>query len=427
MGGESFLPPPSSSNDASFLVQHFSNASLKSDCSSGEEGLDAKRVNEESGLRFEKFSEVGYRNILERQRCKAYADVLRSYEDLRTRLERFEEGKRKILSYAPGSWVDNAGGMCLKDYRIPKITSLLLIGPKGSGKSSLVNKISGVLEDSVFASERAQVSYNSSRADGTCFLHEYIIPTGVGSFCLYDSRSLFDDSSENAIVLEGWMTNGVHHGELVTRKSDSLYVKAQLKRKARQSCHGQVRAINFVVFVVNGISILESMGSDDGTNHEYTQMIATTFNNPFLSFKDDKPVIVITHGDLLSLSDRAKIRVHIGELLGISPTKQIFDIPDDKDPATALTIIDMLHYCLERADRNLPGNNQYTSKICNKSSLVARRVLPVVLVMAILLQVLISTVTKTTSIGGATATSPTSSKLHVDWHEIRHLWLGDDN
>lgn len=68
--------------------------------SSGEEGLDAKRVNGESGLDFEKFSEVGYRNILERQRCKAYADVLRSYEDLRTRLERFEEGKCKILRYA---------------------------------------------------------------------------------------------------------------------------------------------------------------------------------------------------------------------------------------------------------------------------------------------------------------------------------------
>ncbi|XP_073135325.1 uncharacterized protein [Henckelia pumila] len=426
MGGESFLPPPSSSNeDASFVSQDLSNVSLKSDCSSGEEGLDAKRVNGESGLHFEEFSEVGYLNISERQRCKAYADVLRSYEDLRTRLERFEEGKRKILSYTPGSWVENAGGMCLKDYSIPKITSLLLIGPKGSGKSTLVNKTSDVLEDSVFASERAQVSYGSSGADATYFLHEYIIPTGFGSFCLYDSRSLSDDSSENVNVFEGWMTKGVRHGELVTRKSDSLCVKTQLKCKARQSCRGQIRAINFVIFVVNGISILESMGSDDGTNNGLTQMIATTFNNPFLSFKDDKPVVVITHGDLLSLSDRAKIRVHIAELLGISPTKQIFDIPDDKDPATALTIIDMLHYCLERADRNLPGNDQYMSKISNTSSFLARRVLLVVLVMAILLQVLFSTIAKTTTtrMGGATRTTP---KLHVDWREIRHLWLGDN-
>lgn len=44
---------------------------------------------------------------------------------------------------------------------------------------------------------------------------------------------------------------------------------------------------------------------------------------------DDKPLVAITHGDLLSRFDRARIRVHLGELLGIPPTKQIFDIPGD--------------------------------------------------------------------------------------------------
>ncbi|KZV35227.1 hypothetical protein F511_42300 [Dorcoceras hygrometricum] len=224
------------------------------------------------------------------------------------------------------------------------------------------------------------------------------------------------------------MTKGVHHGELVTRKSDSSYVKVRLKRKARQNCHGEVRAVNFVIFVVNGITIFESIGSDNGTNNGYTQMIATTFNNPLLSFKDDKPVVVVTHGDFLSLSDRAKIRVHLGELLGISPTKQIFDIPDDKDPATALTIIDMLHYCLERADRNLPGNDQYMSKMCKRSSLVARWLPLVALVMAILFHVFVSSITTntTTSKCDARTTTATSSQLRVDWPEIRHLWLGDN-
>lgn len=41
---------------------------------------------------------------------------------------------------------------------MPKTTTLLLVGPKGSGKSSLINRISKVLEDDKFASERAQVS-----------------------------------------------------------------------------------------------------------------------------------------------------------------------------------------------------------------------------------------------------------------------------
>lgn len=49
----------------------------------------------------------------------------------------------------------------------------------------------------------------------------------------------------------------------------------------------------------------------------------------FLLLADDKPVLVLTHGDLLSLSDRARVRAYLGELLGIPPTKQIFDIPGD--------------------------------------------------------------------------------------------------
>lgn len=47
----------------------------------------------------------------------------------------------------------------------------------------------------------------------------------------------------------------------------------------------------------------------------------------FLLLADDKPVLVLTHGDLLSISDRARVRAYLGELLGIPPTEQIFDIP----------------------------------------------------------------------------------------------------
>ncbi|WRX08446.1 hypothetical protein QQP08_000933 [Theobroma cacao] len=78
---------------------------------------------------------------------------------------------------------------------------------------------------------------------------------------------------------------------------------------------------------------------------------------PKYALLNDKPAVVITHGDLLSLADRARVRVHLGELLGIPPAKQIFDIPESDDPATALTIVDMLRYSLEHADRNLPRKN----------------------------------------------------------------------
>lgn len=48
--------------------------------------------------------------------------------------------------------------MKLSDYNVPSTTSLLLIGPERSGKSSLVNRISRVFDDDKFAPERAQVS-----------------------------------------------------------------------------------------------------------------------------------------------------------------------------------------------------------------------------------------------------------------------------
>nr|GMD20191.1 uncharacterized protein LOC109173662 isoform X14 [Ipomoea batatas] len=96
------------------------------------------------------------------------------------------------------------------------------------------------------------------------------------------------------------------------------------------------------------------MEGRDETEKRYTRVVSKAFNSPLLSFKDDKPVVVVTHGDLLSVSDRVRVRVHLGDLLGIHPKNQIFDIPESNDCATKLAILDMLHYCLDHADKNLP-------------------------------------------------------------------------
>lgn len=301
----------------------------------------------------------------QRRRDAVFREVLQSYDQLRTRIGSLTDAKNKILSHTPGAWIENVGGMTLSDYDVPKTTSLLLIGPKGSGKSSLVNRISKVFENDKFTSERAQVTYNSSVGDGTYFLQEYTIPRGSNSFSLYDTRSLSDDACDNINMIKLWIMEGVRHGELVIRKSDSSSLRNRMKCKAREiGCElSVIRKVNFVIFVVDGLAVLKSMEGNSDVEKQYNQIVATTFNCPYLSFRDDKPVVVVTHGDLLSLTDRARIRAYLGELLGVPPAKQIFDIPESSDPENELIIVDMLRYCLEHADRNLSFKSRARNKV----------------------------------------------------------------
>nr|GLL30825.1 uncharacterized protein LOC109173662 isoform X14 [Ipomoea trifida] len=333
--------------------EDFSVRSPASSILSGDGGVDC-----ESGVdEVEGFEKVGrpisyHKSEASLKRARnVYREVLRSYDDeQKDQAVALEYAKRKILGYTPGSWTEAAGGTHLRDYKVPKTTTILLIGTKGSGKSSLVNKISDVFDSERFTPQRAQVSFNPSIGCGTIFAHEYKIPKCAKSFCLYDTPSLSDNHSENECLLKRWMTNGVCHGELVMRDSD--YVAGSTTRMKYSPA--VARPINFVVFVVNAVSVLESMEGRDETEKRYTRVVSKAFNRPFLSFKNDKPVVVVTHGDLLSVSERVRVRVHLGDLLGIHPKNQIFDIPESNDCATKLAILDMLHYCLDHADKNLP-------------------------------------------------------------------------
>lgn len=38
---------------------------------------------------------------------------------------------------------------------------------------------------------------------------------------------------------------------------------------------------------------------------------------------------MVTHGDELSFHERAQVRTYLGDILGIPPSEQIFDIPGD--------------------------------------------------------------------------------------------------
>ncbi|XP_058087168.1 uncharacterized protein LOC131234364 isoform X2 [Magnolia sinica] len=289
---------------------------------------------------------------------------MKSYDDddiSHVRFVNVQEIKEEILRYKPGSFLEEAGGLQRSDYDIPKTTTLLLIGPRGSGKSSLVNKISRFLEHDEFASERAQVSYNLS-GDGTHFLHEYMIPKGSTSFSVFDTRSLSEDSSENFKLLRNWMTKGVQHGRMVMRNSDSPTVKTIMKNKARHTLHSssKKRMVNFVIFVVDGVSVLKAMTDEDST--QYTKTVSKAFNYPYLSFKDNN------------------------------------DVPTDT------AIVKMLRHSLEHADRNLPLKKD------SPVTMIVTIALIVVIVVLLLL--------KLTNKGVAGR----QSHIHRDWAKIRHIW-----
>ncbi|KAL0561696.1 hypothetical protein IC582_002136 [Cucumis melo] len=386
------------------------------------------QMNVENGCIIGEFDEIEYEyssaaldvDICRRRIDRVHREILESYDQLRTRSENLKQAKQKNLSYSPGAWIEQVGGMKLSDYDIPQTISLILIGPKGSGKSSLINRISKVFEEDHFAPERAQVSCNSSGEGGTFFLHEYMILRKSKSFCLYDTRGLSDDPSDNIETLKQWMSKGVRHGELVTRKSDASNFINRMKCKARQSFPRSrvIRIINFVIFVVDGLSVLKSIDGDD-KQKDYDRVITTAFNCPYLSYGDDKPVVVLTHGDLLSFADRVRVRGHLGNLLGIPSTKQIFDIPDRYDPVTELTIIDMLHYCLEHADKNLPHKRWMVIKDMFSVSAAD------IYFVAIMMIVFISASLYQVYVHRCLEQQKPKNVEEIVWHEIRHLWLDE--
>ncbi|XP_072964315.1 uncharacterized protein [Typha angustifolia] len=266
--------------------------------------------------------------VEELRRSGVYFDVLNSYALSAARACSLQDTKDLIRRYKPGTWIEEVGRAKVDDYEIPETTTLLLIGPRGSGKSTLVNKITRIFDNDPFRPDRAQVSHNLSATTGSCFLQEYMIMRNSKSLCIYDTRSLSEIPSDNFKQLQCWMTQGVRHGKMVFWDSDNAVMRKKIKSRERQGqCRPfQKRNVNFVIFVVDGTSILKSM---DRKDPRYIYFLAETFNYPFMSFRDNKPVVVVTHGEELSLPERAQVRTHLGEILGIPPTKQIFDIPSD--------------------------------------------------------------------------------------------------
>lgn len=155
---------------------------------------------------------------------------------------------------------------------------------------------------------------NSLIGDGTYFLCEYMFPRDSNSICLYDTRSLPDNSRECDKILKNWMTKGVRNGELVVRfeylvitfppifsnvniyvkfyqfsirSIDSQRLRKSLKHKGDMKgfFSNKSRKVNFVICVINSLLVLNAMENAGALEDKYIETIVSTFNCPFLSFK----------------------------------------------------------------------------------------------------------------------------------------------
>lgn len=75
---------------------------------------------------------------------------------------------------------------------------------------------------------------------------------------------------------------------------------------------------------------------------------------------DENPILILTHGDMLSGEDRINGRVKVCEYLGVSETMGAYDIaciteqgilPDESDPVTSYALTEAVYRALLQSDR----------------------------------------------------------------------------
>ncbi|OVA16842.1 hypothetical protein BVC80_1543g308 [Macleaya cordata] len=273
--------------------------------------------------------------------------------------EGLDDLRHKLLSYRSGDFWLPTGGIKKEEMDISPIITILLVGFSGSGKSSLINLMYSVLGRSGLI-PFVQTSGVSSDYT-TMFLEEHNVLRSMRSgFCVYDSRGLdYSRVGQSLESLTRWMVDGVHHHQLCCKPGEEalMSLMAGSSLMLSSSSRFKRRRVNCAVVVVNIAEIYKALMKGDSKPLEATKEL---FCSPAMRKSNENPILIMTHGDMLTVEERIDGRIKICEFLGVSETTGTYDIvcltehgflADESDPVTAYALTEAIYRALIFSDR----------------------------------------------------------------------------
>ncbi|BBN17885.1 hypothetical protein MPTK1_7g17710 [Marchantia polymorpha subsp. ruderalis] len=271
---------------------------------------------------------------------------------------RLLRARTRLRYYSPG----RSERRTPDEVSIPEATTLVLVGMRSSGKSAVINKIIRALDGEEGLSYLAPEARNPDQI-GTSFLTEHRICGGKVS--LFDTRGFTtSEVGEATQVFEDWMKKGLRDGAMERRAGDPDDFSSALSRRGRgaDAWLSKRRNVNFVIFVVDASSFLYMLKSGD---RHGLDALKELYDDPFLAFRDDRPVLVLTHLDDVSFRERDAARAAIAAHFQVPVGEPIYDLSAPSEACVeylgeraftrAATALEMLIAALQKADRHLPA------------------------------------------------------------------------
>lgn len=269
--------------------------------------------------------------------------------------EGLDDLRQKLITYRSGEFWVPVGGIKKEEMDIPNVITILLVGLKGSGKSSLINMMYSILGRGGLI-PFAQTSGESSNFT-TMYLEEHnVVRSARSGFCVYDTRGIdINQTQEGLEKVSTWITNGVYHNQLCIRYGDEDSVAAESLNANRKYTK---RKVNCVMVVGNLAEINKAFKCGDLKS---LQTIRDLFQLPCVRKFNGSPILILTHGDMLKAEERISSRLRICEYVGIPENTGAYDIaclseqgilPAESDPVTAFALTEAIYRSLILSDRS---------------------------------------------------------------------------